>query len=199
MRLYYTLFEPCDINLFMMRSCSVHAQVCVPLAGCCAVTELLCWTHWWQVLMLQEQRWVCPTALTVTAAGEASSIVFILPLFVSLLYPFGPWFPTWPSSGNRSCGRKMSWGLIGVGEGSPQGCCGSLSGGVGCYQFCPVVLCSPEQQPVPGSLFHPLARCDEWEGRLAPFFFSPQSFWGKSTSGYFTDRRPTVSLVLGHL
>lgn len=196
MRLYYTLFEPCDINLFMMRSCSVHAQVCVPLAGCCAVTELL----------YTDKSWCCrskggcvPLHSLWQLQGRLLALFLSFPFLYLLLYPFGPWFPTWPSSGNRSCGRKMSWGLIGVGEGSPQGCCGSLSGGVGCYQFCPVVLCSPEQQPVPGSLFHPLARCDEWEGRLAPFFFSPQSIWGKSTSGYFTDRRPTVSLVLGHL
>lgn len=41
--------------------------------------------------MLQEQRCVCvTTALTGTAAGEAPSIVFILPLFVS------PTLPLWP-------------------------------------------------------------------------------------------------------
>lgn len=35
MRLYYTLFEPCDIKLFITRSCCVNADHCVPLAGCC--------------------------------------------------------------------------------------------------------------------------------------------------------------------
>lgn len=35
MRLYYTLFEPCDINLLIIRKCSVNADCCVPLAECC--------------------------------------------------------------------------------------------------------------------------------------------------------------------
>lgn len=42
MRLYYTLFEPCDINFFITRSCSVNADCCVPLAGCCVYSVALC-------------------------------------------------------------------------------------------------------------------------------------------------------------
>lgn len=190
MGLYYTSFEPCDTNLFIMSKCRL---LCAPgwvlwILQCCCV-----WKHWWQVLMLQEQRCVCvTTALTGTAAGEASSIVFILPLFVSPALP--SWFSTWPS-GNRSCGRKTSWGLIGLGRRISPGMLWPLSGGGGCYQLCPML---PEQHS--GAW-----ECSTlWEDVMSgkgdwPFSFFPLSLFEENLPLVTLQTGDQLSLTVGHL
>lgn len=132
------------------------------------------WKHW-QVLMLQEQRCVCvTTALPGTAAGEASSMVFILPFLSLLLYPFGPWLPAWPSSGNRSvagrwAGDWQDW------EGFPRDAVASVrSSGM-----LPFVLCAPQSSSqVLGSV--PPSGKVWWVGRETdPFLFFPSVYLRK--------------------
>lgn len=93
--------------------------------------------------MLQEQRGVCvTTALTGTGTGEASSIVFILPLFVSPALPLWPLLPDLILLWAQKLWQENEMGTNRSGEKDlPRHPVASvsLSGGVGCYQFCPVL------------------------------------------------------------
>lgn len=192
MSLYYTLFEPCDINLFITRNCSVNADCCVPLAECYGYYSVALCENTDDKSWCCKSKGVCVTAaLTGTAAGEASSIIFILPLFVSPALPLWPLVPNLTLLWEQQLWQENELGPIGLGRRTSPEMPWPLSGGVGCCQFCPSSCAPQSSSQVLGSVFHPLGRCDEWEGRLTLFFFSPQSIWGKSTSGNFTNRRPT--------
>lgn len=129
--------------------------------------------------MLQEQRWVCPTALTVTAAGEASSIVFILPLFVCPALPLWPLVPhltllweqkLWQENelGTDRSGRRISPGMLW----QPVRRSGVL----------PVLSCGPVLPRAAASAWEPVPPSGKmwWVGReTGPFLFFPSVFLRK--------------------
>lgn len=79
------------------------------------------------------------TALTGTASGEASSIVFILPLFVSPVLPLWPLVPNLTLLLELKLWQENELGLIGLGRRISPGMPWPLSGGAGCCQFCPLL------------------------------------------------------------
>lgn len=179
MRLFYTLFEPCDINLFITRNCSVNAGCSVPLAGCCGYYSVALCAN------TDDKSWCCKskgvcvsTALAGTAAGEASAIVFILPLFVSPTLPLRPLVPTRPSSGNRTCSRKWA-GTNRMGEKDlPRDALASVRRS-GVLPLLSLVLCSPEQQSGAWQCVPPSGKM-WWVGRETdPFLFFPSVYLRK--------------------
>lgn len=180
-------------------------QLYVPLAGCFGYYRVALCENTDDKSWCCKSKGVCvqPLHSLGQLQGRLLALFLSFPFLYLLLCHFGTLFPTWPFSGNRSCGRKTRWGLIGLGRrlagSSPQGPRG-LCQPVRRSRVLPV-LCWGPVLPRAGvrSVLNPLGRCDDWEGTLTPFFSPLSLSWGKSTSGNFANKRPTVSLMLKHL
>lgn len=182
MRLCYTLFEGCDINLFLIGNCCVNADYCVPLAGCCG--------HYSAALDQNtddKSKGVCvSTALTGTAAGEASSTGFVLPFFISPALPLWPLLPNLTLLWEQKLCLENELGTNRAGEKDlPRDPMASQPVRRG--RVLPVLSCAPHSSSqVPGSVFHPLGWW--WVGRETdPFLFFPLSL--------FEENLPLVTLL----
>lgn len=98
------------------------------------------------------------TALTGTAAGEASSIGFVLPLFVSPALPLWPLLPTLTLLWEQKLWLENELGTNRVEERDlPRDPMASQP--VRRSRVLPVLSCVPKSgSQMPGSVFHPLGR-----------------------------------------
>lgn len=189
MRLYNTLFELCDINLFITRSCSVNADCSVPLAGCCGYYSVALCENTADKSWCCKSKGVCvTTALTGQLQGSLPALFVSFPFFVFPTLPLQPLVPNQTLLWEQNLQQENELGPIGLGRRISLGIHG---------------LCQEEQGAASSALGPVLpraaARClgacsTLWEGVMSGKGDWPLSFFPLSL---FEENLPLVTLLTG--